>query len=220
MSINLILDPDDSPGRDARVGRNADSGVSRRVTLSDDSLPSAEGNQLAKGKVALIMDIMGISIKSDETFTVVWYPAGTFKMVTDLLLNSRLRLNTEYVVYHLGTSLVMDFIRGDIIGKIIRLCQVTKQKYPTIKIYFDTLIPRPVDHELTGREIINLNDAIKTGTTVANRRYPPVNYISNHQCFVHKDSSYIKELYHKKELRLSRRGAKVLKDNIKRVLRL
>lgn len=170
--------------------------------------------------MALVMDIMGTAVKSDEIFTVVNYPAGTFKMVTDMLLQDKLRLNTEFVIFHLGTNVVMDFTRSDTIGKIIRLSQVTKNKYKDIRICFSTLVPRPIDHETTGRAVINFNDAIKTGTMVANRRYAPVRYISNHQLFVTPDTGFIPDLYHKNELRFSRKGVKVLKDNYLRVLHL
>lgn len=200
---------------------NVDSSSSRRVILETHSIASASSHQdLGPQQVALIMDIMGTAIKSDDTFTITSYPAGTFKLITEFLLQGRLRLNTEFVVFHLGTNIVTDFTCSDTIGKVIRLCQVTKQKYPTIKIYFSTLFPRPIDHDTTARSVINFNDAIKTGTTVANRRYSPVKYISNHQLFTHTDGSFKSELYHKLELRLSKKGVQVFKQNIRAALHL
>lgn len=166
------------------------------------------------------MDVMGNGMKSDDIFTVVYYPAGTIKMIENLLLESKLRLNCEYVIYHLGTNVVMDFERSDIIGKVIRLTKTTREKYKNIRIYFSTLIPRPPDHTVTDRAVIRYNDALKTGVNVANRRYAPVHYISNHQLFVNPDSSYKEDLYHKKELKLSKKGIKVFKDNLRNMLRL
>lgn len=71
------------------------------------------------------MDVMGNGVKSDETFTVVYYPAGSYKMVDTMLIEGKLRLNAEFVVCHLGMNMVMDFERGDIIGKVIRLSKTT-----------------------------------------------------------------------------------------------
>lgn len=219
MCISIITD-----GREynpnVNNGTNADSQNSRRVILEEDFNRSDSREDLIPKKVALVMDIMGTGIKSDDTFTVLCYPAGTFKMIDDLLVSSRLRLNTEFVVFHLGTNLVMDFERSDTIGKVIRLSKTVRQKYPGIKIYFSTLVPRPPDHEITARPVIAFNDAVKTGTIVANRRYSPIAHISNHQLFVNIDTSYKKELFHKKELRFSRKGMRVFKDNLRHVLRL
>lgn len=90
-------------------------------------------------------------------------------MIEKLLQESKLRLNTEFVVFHLGTNIVMEFDRSDLIGKVIKLSKTVKEKYPDIKIYFSSLIPRPPDHTLTERNIIRYNDAIKTAAGVANR---------------------------------------------------
>lgn len=114
----------------------------------------------------------------------------------------------------------MDFERSDTIGKVIRLSKTTREKYPATKIYFSTLVPRPPDHDTTAKAVVAFNNAIKTGVQVANRRYAPIRHVSNHQLFVNIDTSYKKELFHKKELRLSRKGMQVLKDNIRYVLRI
>lgn len=163
---------------------------------------------------------MGCEMASDDIFNVVVYHAGTFKMVDDLLSNGRLRLNTEFVVYHLGTNVVMDFERSSTIGRIIKLSKTTREKYSNIKIYFSTLVPRPPDHDVTARAVIAFNDAVKTGVGVANRRYAPVKYITNHQLFVNPDTSYKHELFHKDTLRFSRKGMRVFKNNICTVLRV
>lgn len=198
---------------------DVNSSNSRRVTLEQCSVAFV-AEQKMKNKVALVMDIMGTGVKSDDLFTVVCYPAGTFKMIDNLLIESKLRLNTEYVVFHLGTNLVMDFERSDTIGKVIRLSKTVREKYPSIKIYFSTLIQRPSDHEITARSVIAYNDAIKTGVNVANRRYSPVRHISHHQLFVNMDASYKRELYHKQELRLLKKGVHIFKDNVRHVLRV
>lgn len=198
--------------------RNADSPNSRQVTLCNYSIASS--NYWEPGKAALVMDIMGARMKSDEYFTVAHYPAGTLKMIDNLLVEGKLRFNHEFVIFHLGTNVVMDFERSDIIGKVIRLAKTTREKYQHIKIYFSTLVPRPPDHSLTDRAIIRYNDALKTGVNVANRRYAPVRHISNHQLFVHSDTSFKEEMYHKRELRFLKKGVKTFKDNIRAMLRL
>lgn len=168
----------------------------------------------------MVIDGVGAALKSDDIFTVACYPSGTIKMVDELLQNGQLRLNTEAVVYHLGTNIVMEFSRSDLIGKVIRLSKTTREKYPDINIYFSSLIPRPPDHTLTERAIIRYNDALKTATGVANRRYAPIRYISNHQLFVNADTTYKTDLFHKREIRLSKKGIKVFKDNLMQALRI
>lgn len=185
---------------------------------SDSSLQ--EPHDLIPNKVALVMDIMGSGVKSDETFTIVYYPAGTLRMVTSMLQQAQLRLNTQFVVFYLGTNVVMDFDRSDIIGKVIHLCKVTREKYPNISIFLSTLVPRPVDHQITARAVINYNDALKTGAQVANRRYTPVHYVSSHHLFVLPDGSYREDLYHKQDLRLSKKGVRLFKDNIRSMLHI
>lgn len=204
---------------DANAEDHADSRGSRMVTLREDSIASCSIDwSLIRGKVALIIDIIGMGIRSDETINVVMYSAGSLKMIDDLLNDGQLCLNTEFVVYHVGTNIVTDFDRSHIIGKVIKLCKTTRDKYSNIKIYFSTILPRPPDHQLTNRSVIAFNDAIKTGVMVANRRYSPVNHISNHQLFVNPDTSFKAELFHKNDLRLSKKGMRVFKDNILQTL--
>lgn len=196
----------------------ADLRTSRRVTLCEHSIDSTE--TLKSNKIALVIDAVGAAIKSDDTFTTVCYPSGTIKMIEGLLQEGKLRLNTEFVIFHLGSNIVMEFERSDLIGKVIKLSKTTRDKYPDIKIYFSSLIPRPPDHTLTDRAVIRYNDALKTAVNVANRRYAPIKYISNHQLFVNPDSSYKADMFHKKEIKMSKKGIKVFQDNLLHVIRV
>lgn len=185
--------------------------------MSKNTIASCEATG---DKIALVMDVMGTGIKSDDTFNVVCYPAGTFKMVDTMIVEGKLRLNTNAVVFHLGTNVVMHFERSDTIGKVIRLSKTMREKYADIQIYFSTLVPRLPDHSTTARAIIAFNDAVKTGVNVANRRYAPIKHISSHQLFVNIDTSYVKDLCHKKELRFSGKGVRVYKDNLHHNVRI
>lgn len=158
MSILIISD---LRNQLARARDHADSPTSRQVTLDEHSTVSL--SNLRPGNVALIMDVMGTAIKSDDTFLVTSYPAGTFKMITEFLDQGHLRLNGEWVIFHLSTNLVMEFNRSDTIGRIIKLCKVTKDKYPQIKIVFSTLMPRPIDHETTGRQYSGCKQKVLSG---------------------------------------------------------
>lgn len=93
--------------RTPRVTVHADSSNSRQVTLGLDS--STSDADMIPGKIALIIDVMGTGLKPDDRFNIVCYPIASFKMIANQLVQGKWRLNTEFVVFHLDTNLVMEF---------------------------------------------------------------------------------------------------------------
>lgn len=126
----------------------------------------------------------------------------------------------KHLIVHLGSSQVLESTRKTVIGQVLDLVAVTKALYPDVSLIFSSVIPRPIDHQQTDKAVVAYNHAIKTAVSVASRRYESVAYLPNHHLFTNEDGSYSQQLYHKKEIRVSRKGAEVLKKNFLQIVPL
>lgn len=149
-----------------------------------------------------------------QNVDITHMPAGTFNSVRNMVFNKTLNIEHKYVVFHLGSSQVLENSRKATIGQVLDLVAVIKAFYPGVHIGFSSVLPRPVDHEQTARAVIEYNHAIRTGVNVASRRYQDIKYIAHHHQFTSPDGEYIDKLFHKKQLRVSKKGLFMIMQNI------
>lgn len=213
MSFCLITD-NPEPGF---VQKDRTSVTSRRVFINGNSINLeliTPVQVLFKNRITLIVDGTISNVGDVQNVDITHMPAGTFNSVRNMVFNKTLSIENKYVVFHLGSSQVLENSRKATIGQILDLVAIMKAFYPQVHIGFSGVLPRPVDHDQTARAVIEYNHAIRTGVNVASRRYQNIKYIAHHHLFTTSDGHYIEKLYHKKQLRVSRKGVAIFMQNI------
>lgn len=216
--ITVVLDREES----GRLSNTTSFPTSRRVFINGSSI-NLEQIEPYKGQLAhkILFIVDGtISSCSEERIDLNFMPAGTFNSVRNMIYNGTLAIRHKFLVLHLGSSQVLENTRKATIGQILDLVAVIKAFVPDICIAFSGVIPRPVDHAQTGRAVVEYNHAIHTAVNVASRRYQNVKYFPHHHQFTNTDGDFISRLYHKQQLRVSKKGAAIIVQNILKIIML
>lgn len=219
MPFNIIVDT--LEGREvSKHSTQSCSTTSRRVFINGSSISLGQivpyQGQLGN-KIFLIVDGT-LSKCTDDRIEMTFMPAGTFNSIRNMIFNGTLSISHKYVVIHVGSSQVLENTRKAIIGQVLDLVAVIKAFYPETHIAFSGVLPRPIDHAQTGRAVIEFNHAIRTGVSVASSRYLNVKYLPHHHQFTDTEGQFIHKLFHKGQLRVSRKEAAVVMQNILKII--
>lgn len=167
-----------------------------------------------QNKMTLIIDDVGARMKNSEFFDVLYKPAADLYMTAGLFKNAKVPLNNAHIAIHVGTHTVHQFRRHRVISEVINLVKQIR-KTTSAWIYISSLIPRPVDHNDTAYVIRDYNHALKKAVLVVqNSGISGVTYVSNQQLYIDENNQLKWELFHKKQIALSKLGAKCLTDNL------
>lgn len=167
-----------------------------------------------QNKMTLIIDDVGARMKSSEFFDIVCKPAANLFMVTSLFRDNKISLDNAHIAIHVGTNAIHQFRRHRVITEVLNLVQQVR-KVTTAWIYVSSLVPRPVDHSETAYTIRDYNHALKKAVLVAqNSGITGVLYVSNQQLYIDENNQLKMEFFHKRQIALSKVGAKCLMDNL------
>lgn len=167
-----------------------------------------------QNKMTLIIDDVGSRMKDSEFFDIIYKPAADLFMVTGMFKNAKIPLNNAHIAIHVGTNAVHQFRRHRVISEVIALVQQIR-KATSAWIYVSSLVPRPVDHSDTAYTIRDYNHALKKAVYVSqNSGIAGVMYVSNQQLYIDENNQLKLEFFHKKQIALSKLGAKCLMDNL------
>lgn len=175
-----------------------------RIHHIDEKLPN---------KWLLIIDDVGLRMKTDEQFQILCKPATNLHTVIDMFRQNEIPNEFARLVIHVGTNSVRDFRRHRVITEVLQMVQVIRQ-FTTAWIYISSLVPRPVDHQDTSFLVRDYNHALKKAVQVASYTHTGVKYISNQQLYIAEDGTLKYELFHKKQIALSKAGIACLKNNL------
>lgn len=203
------------------VSQNADFPTSRRVFINNSLIALSEIQPKDSGyrnKITVWIDGVGSHIKSDSSVDIIHMPAATFNSVKNALYNGTQDVDTRVLILHVGSSQVLECSRRMVIGQVLDVVAVAKALYPDLHLVISSVLPRPIDHDLTAKAVIEYNHAIKTAVNVASRRYLNVKYLSNHQLFTDELGRVTAGLFHKKQIRVSKKGASLLVQNFMKTL--
>lgn len=105
--------------------------------------------------IKYITDIEGVKIKS--------FPGATIGKISTLISNGIIELNDhDYIILHVGTNNIGN---GNSFEEIIsdygNLVAIIRKKKRTIRIIVSSILPRPLDHSSTDKQIKDINGHLK-----------------------------------------------------------
>lgn len=135
-----------------------------------------------------------------------------------MIYNHTLEIQNRILAVHFGSSQVLENTRKVTIAQVLDFVAIVKAFYPEMHVAFSGVLPRPVDFSQMAQSVINYNHAIHTAVNVASRRYDNIKYVAHHHLFTNSDGQYIDSLFHKKQLRVSRKGAAIVMQNMSKLI--
>lgn len=111
---------------------------------------------------------MGDSIVKDlnriEGVILKAFPGATIGKLSILISNGNINLQDfDYIIIHVGTNNIGKRDQFDnIISDYANLVAIIRRQKPTIRIIISSILPRPVDHNITDMMIKKVNSYLKT----------------------------------------------------------
>lgn len=167
-----------------------------------------------KRKMIIIIDDVGSRIKQDVEFDILYKPSANYTSVLEQFRNAKVPLDNAHIAIHVGTNSVLDFRRHRVITEVLALIEQIR-KVTSAFIYLSSVVPRPPDHQDTAFTVRDFNHAVKKAVQVAlSHGKSGIIYVSNQQLYLNQDGTIKQELFHKKQLALSKAGIACLKNNL------
>lgn len=115
----------------------------------------------AKGiRVHIVSDSIAKYIKDVRHAEVCAFPGININRLANKIQNRHLSLDKQFTIIHVGTNDVQSLKVDEIISAYNNLIEVVKQNSDT-SIIISSILPRPVDHHVTGDKVRLINSKLK-----------------------------------------------------------
>lgn len=158
-------------------------------------------------RVQIVSDSMAKYVTGIRHTEVIPFPGININRLTNKIQNGLLSLDKAFTIIHVGTNDIHSSNIGEILSAFNNLISVIRQKCPT-SILISAILPRPVDHQVTGHKVKLLNIRLKE--LCQNRQ---VRYLHTFRPFL-KNGLPIRELFAIKDqgLHLNLEGTRRLRQ--------
>lgn len=99
-------------------------------------------------------------VKDVRHTEVCAFPGINISRLTNKLQNRHLVLDKEFSIIHVGTNDINSLSVGEILSSFNNLIEVVRRNSETT-ILISSIIPRPVDHQVTGDKVKLVNSKLK-----------------------------------------------------------
>lgn len=110
---------------------------------------------------SIVTDSIAKYIKDIRGTTVIAFPGINVSRMTNKISNGFVDLNYRYVIFHVGTNDINTLSVQEICASYNDLISVVKEK-SDCKIIMSSVLPRPIDYEVNGNKVKELNNSLQT----------------------------------------------------------
>lgn len=121
-------------------------------------------------KVHIISDSMAKHVTDIRHAEVIAFPGINISRLANKIQSGHLRLDRQFTIIHVGTNDIQSHDAGAILSSYNNLITVIKQ-FSDTSIVMSGIIPRPVDHQVTGDKVKLVNNRLKQLCKQRNIKY-------------------------------------------------
>lgn len=111
-------------------------------------------------KCTIISDSMAKYVTGINSTKVVPFPGINVSRLTNKIRNGVVDMKSKYVILHVGTNDVNTLTASEICSSFNDLITTIRQNYGC-KILISSILPRPIDFEVNGMKIKEINKALE-----------------------------------------------------------
>lgn len=121
-------------------------------------------------KVHIVSDSMAKHVTDIRHAEVLAFPGINISRLSNKIQSGHLVLDKQFTIIHVGTNDIQSLDAGAIISSYNNLITVIRQ-FSSTSIVMSSIIPRPVDHQVTGDKVKLVNNRLKQLCKQRNVKY-------------------------------------------------